>query len=204
MIQVQITDDHKLFVEGLTRIINESGTAEVIGTACTAASCRRMLDGRLPDVLLLDIHLPDSNGVDLCIDLKKKYPNLKILALTSFGELAVIRRMLNAGAQGYVLKNSMPEEILLGIEVVAEGETFLCDEVNLLLKKQTGLEIVLTKKERELLGLICEGYTSTEIAGRMFLGIETISSYRKNLLFKLNAKNTAALVKLAMEQKLIY
>lgn len=203
MIKVQITDDHRLFSEGLTRIINESGIAQVTGSACSAASCHHMLEGSLPDVLLLDINLPDCNGIDLCIDLKKKYPDLKILALTSFAQLTIIHRMLNAGAQGYVLKNSMPEEILLGIEAVAEGKTFLCDEVDLLLKKQTGLEILLTKKERELLGLICEGYTSSEIAGRMFLGVETISSYRKNLLFKLNAKNTAALVKLAMVQKLI-
>lgn len=203
MIRVQITDDHRMFVEGLTRIINESGIAEVIGTAGTAAACRRMLCERQADVLLLDIHLPDGNGVDLCAELRAKYPDLKILALTSFGELAVINRMLDTGALGYVLKNAMSEEVLLGIETVAAGEKFLCDEVDLLFRKQTGLAVVLTKKERELLGLICEGYTSTEIAGKMFLGAETISSYRKNLLFKLNAKNTAALVKMAIEQRLI-
>lgn len=203
MIQVYITDDHKMFVEGLTRIINESKLAWVKNVAYTAAECRWMLANDLPDVLLLDIHLPDSKGIDLCAELTNKYHGLKVLALTSYGELTVIRRMLDAGALGYVLKNAMAEEILIGIQTVAAGETFLCNEVDMLLKKQTGFEIILTKKERELLGLICEGYTSCEIAERMFLGVETINSYRKNLLFKLNVKNTAAMVRLAIEEKLI-
>lgn len=203
MLNVNITDDHKMFVEGLTRIINDSRTIRVAATAHTATGCRWMLMSGLPDVLLLDINLPDGNGIDLCRELINKYPELKILALTSFGELTVIRRMLDAGAFGYILKNAMAEEILMGIRTVAAGETFLCDEVDMLLKKQTGLEIILTKKERELLELICEGCTSYEIAERMFLSVETVNSYRKNLLFKLNAKNTAAMVRMAIEEKLI-
>jgi DNA-binding NarL/FixJ family response regulator len=203
MLQVYITDDHKMFVEGLTHIINECKFAKVVGTAYTAKECRWMLKAGLPDVLLLDIHLPDGNGIDICKELKTTYPELKILALTSYGELTVIRRMLDAGAIGYVLKNAMAEEILLAIQTVATGETFLCDEVDMLMKKQTGLEIILTKKERELLELISEGCTSCEIAGRMFLSIETINSYRKNLLFKLNTRNTASMVRMAIEDKLI-
>ena len=97
----------------------------------------------------------------------------------------------------------MADEIMLGVQTVASGEPFLCDEVDMLLKKQTGLEIILTKKERELLELICEGCTSSEIAERMFLSVETINSYRKNLLFKLSAKNTASMVRLAIEEKYI-
>lgn len=202
MLQIFITDDHKMFVEGLTRIINECNYAKVTDTAYTAKDCLNMLKRGLPDVLLLDIDLPDRNGINLCIELKTNYPNLKILALTSYGELTVIRRMLNAGANGYVLKNGMADEILLGIQTVAAGESFFCDEVDMLLKKQTGFEIILTKKERELLQLICEGCTSCEIGERMFLSVETINSYRKNLLFKLNAKNTASMVRMAIEEKL--
>ncbi|MDD4008441.1 MAG: response regulator transcription factor [Fermentimonas sp.] len=203
MIQVNITDDHKMFVEGLSRIINDSKTSRVAATAYTASECRWMLMSGLPDVLLLDINLPDGNGIDLCSELMNKYPELKILALTSFAELTIIRRMLDAGALGYILKNAMADEIMLGVQTVASGEPFLCDEVDMLLKKQTGLEIILTKKERELLELICEGCTSSEIAERMFLSVETINSYRKNLLFKLSAKNTASMVRLAIEEKYI-
>lgn len=203
MIQINITDDHKMFVEGLSRIINDSKTARVAATAYTASECRWMLMSGLPDVLLLDINLPDGNGIDLCSELMNKYPELKILALTSFAELTIIRRMLDAGALGYILKNAMADEIMLGVQTVASGEPFLCDEVDMLLKNQTGLEIILTKKERELLELICEGCTSSEIAERMFLSVETINSYRKNLLFKLSAKNTASMVRLAIEEKYI-
>jgi len=203
MIRVQIVDDHKMFVEGIVRIINESGFAMVTGTAFTAKSCRKMLSDKTAEVLLLDINLPDGNGIELCAEIRKMYPNIKILALTSFGEYAVINRMLESGALGYLLKNAMAEEILIGIETVASGEKFLCEEVNLLLKKQEGKAILLTGRERELLRLIADGYISAEIAEKMFLSIETISSYRKNLIFKLGAKNTAALVKMAFEQKLI-
>ena len=202
-IKVAIVDDHKMFVEGIERIIHASGIAEVTGKAYSVRECWQMLAFGTPDVLLLDIHLPDGNGVALCAEILKQYRGLKILALTSFSEYAVINRMLEAGAMGYVLKNSMAEEILQGIETVMEGEKFICEEVNLLLKKQTGKAIVLTGREQELLRLISEGYINTEIADKMCLGVETINSYRKNLLFKLQARNTALLVKIAMEQKLI-
>ena len=111
--------------------------------------------------------------------------------------------MLENGASGYILKNCMPEEVVEGIETVLNGETFLCHEVDLLMRKKTDLQIFLTPREAELLKLICDGYTNPEIAEKLFLGIETINSYRKNLLFKLNARNTAVLVKMALEQKLI-
>ena len=203
MIQVQITDDHRIFTEGLTKIINDSGFARVIDTAGTAAACRRMLKIILPDVLLLDIHLPDGNGADLCVELKAEYPDLKILALTSYSEFAVVKRMLDSGVSGYVLKNSTSEELLSGIKTVASGERFLCDEIDILLTKQSKHAIILTNRERELLRLISEGYNNAEIAEKMFLSIETIGSYRRNLIFKLNAKNTAAMVKMGIERKLI-
>lgn len=203
MIRVQIVDDHKMLVEGLSKLIDESGVARVAGVSHDAAHCHRMLADETPDVLLLDINLPDANGVDLCIELKTKYPDLKILALTSYGEYTVVRRMIENGASGYLLKNAMSEEMIAGIEAVFAGEIFLCHEVDVLMKKQENTAVWLTQRERELLKLIVEGYTNPEIAGRIFLSPETIKGYRKNLLFKLGVKNTAMLVKLAIEQKLI-
>ena len=155
------------------------------------------------DLVLLDINLPDDNGLDVCKLISEKYPQIKVLAITSFNEYTIIRKMLENGASGYILKNSMPEEVIEGIETVLKGETFLCHEVDLLMKKKTDQQIFLTPRETELLQLICNGYTNPEIAEKLFLGVETINSYRKNLLFKLNARNTAVLVKIAIEQKLI-
>lgn len=203
MIRVHIVDDHKLLVEGLVKLINESAQAEVSGLSYNAAQCKLALISDLPDVLLLDINLPDANGVELCAELKAMYPTLKILALTSYGEYSVVRRMIESGASGYVLKNAMSEEVLAGIETVARGETFLCHEVDVLMKKKDVDSIWLTRRERELLKLIVEGYTNPEIAETIFLSPETIKGYRKNLLMKLGAKNTASLVKMAIEQKLI-
>jgi len=203
MIRVHIVDDHKMLVEGLRMLINESGTAKVTAVSHDAAQCYRILAAETPDVLLLDINLPDANGVHLCAELKSKYPDLKILALTSYGEYTVVRRMIENGALGYVLKNAMSEEVIAGIEAVASGELFLCHEVDLLMKKQENTAIWLTLRERELLKLIVEGYTNPEIAEKIFLSPETIKGYRKNLLFKLGVKNTATLVKLAIEEKLV-
>jgi DNA-binding NarL/FixJ family response regulator len=192
-----------MFAEGIERIINESGIARVIDKAHSVRDCWIMLALEQADVILLDVHLPDGNGVDLCLELLKKYPNLKILALTGFSQYAVVNQMLNNGALGYVLKNALAEEILQGIETVNEGEKFIGEEVNLLIKKEAREAIVLTGRERELLRLICDGYINAEIADKMCLGVETINSYRKNLLLKLQARNTAAMVKMAMEQKMI-
>lgn len=203
MIKVSIVDDHTLLVDGLKKLINDSGIAVVESVSGDAAACRSALGFRLPDVLMLDISLPDANGIDLCKELKETYPALNILALSSYNEYAVVRQMLENGASGYVIKNAMPREIMEGIKTVAAGERFLCHEVDLLLKKQSDLTVWLSNRERELLKLVADGYTNAEIADRIFLSPETIRGYRKNLLLKLGAKNTAMMVKMAIEQRLI-
>ncbi|MFS8617475.1 MAG: response regulator transcription factor [Solitalea sp.] len=203
MIKVSIVDDHTILVDGLKKLINDSGIAVVESVSGDAAACRSALGFRLPDVLMLDISLPDANGIDLCKELKETYPALNILALSSYNEYAVVRQMLENGASGYVIKNAMPREIMEGIKTVAAGERFLCHEVDLLLKKQSDLTVWLSNRERELLELVADGYTNAEIADRIFLSPETIRGYRKNLLIKLGAKNTAMMVKMAIEQRLI-
>ncbi|MDR1793627.1 MAG: response regulator transcription factor [Bacteroidales bacterium] len=205
MIRVAILDDHKMFVEGLTKIINESQKATVIRCAHTAKDGDWMLamEKENVDVLLLDVNLPDGSGTDLCRQWRPLYPNLKILALTTYAEHAVIMDMLSAGANGYVLKNAMAEEILEGIMSVHRGEQFLCHEVDMMLHKSDFKPVLLTRREKEMLTLIAEGETNVEIAKTMHLGVETVKSYRKNLLLKLGAKNTAILVKMAIEQKLV-
>jgi DNA-binding NarL/FixJ family response regulator len=203
MIQVIIIDDHKILVEGLRKLINDSGIAQVMQTGYNAKDCRNLLKQGLPDVLLLDIELPDGNGIDLCAELKKTYPGLKILALTTYSEYSVVRRMLESGAMGYVLKNAMAEEIYEGIRTVACGETFLCHEVDVMLKRKSNDALWLSHSEQRLLKLIVEGDTNDEIAGKLFLSPKTVKGYRQNLLVKLGAKNTPVLVRMAIERKLV-
>jgi len=203
MIKVIIVDDHKVIADGLEMLINESETVHVIGKAYSAAGCRELLKGVHPEVLLLDISMPDGNGIDLCPQIKATYPQLKVLMLTSYGELATITRALDAGADGYVLKNSEPEELLEGIRTVASGERFLCEEVNVTLKKNESNPMELTRREMELLQLIAKGYTLPELADKMCLGYQTIRSYRKNLNIKLDAHNTAQLLQNAKALNLV-
>jgi DNA-binding NarL/FixJ family response regulator len=204
MINVIIVDDHKVLAEGLGKLIEESGEITVSKIANNAKECRYCLHYGLPDVLLLDISLPDENGVELCQELISQYPDLKILALTTYSEYSTVRQMLENGALGYVIKNAMVEELIQGIQTVAKGEKFLCHEVDILMKKQTHDNIWLTPRERDLLKLVVKGYSSIEIAEITSLSQETIKGYRKNLLLKLGARNTATLVKIAMEEKLVW
>ena len=203
MINVTIIDDHKILLEGLERLINSSDMARVKNIGYSVADCRRVLESGLPDVLMLDVGLPDGDGCELCTELMQKHPTLKILMLTTYAEIAVITRALDGGASGYVLKNSTSEEIMEGIRVVASGGSFLCDEVEILLRKSAGKRITPTGREKELLKLIVAGLPNDEIADKMCLTTQTVKSYSKNLTFKLEAHNTAQLVRMAIEQKLV-
>lgn len=203
MYRILIVDDHPLLAEGLRSLLTEYSISEDPCIASSAAECRKFLRSASFDLVLLDINLPDASGIDLCKEIMESCPDLRVLAITSFSEFSCVSRMMANGASGYVLKNAMPEEIIKGIETVMNGEVFLCHEVDILINKTTEKHIFLTRRESDLLKLITEGYTNQEIAEKLFLGNETIKSYRKNLLFKLNVKNTAALVRYAIEQKLV-
>ncbi|MDR1526452.1 MAG: response regulator transcription factor [Dysgonamonadaceae bacterium] len=203
MIEVAIVDDHKVIADGLERLINESETARVMGKAYSVAGCRELLKDRQPEVLLLDISMPDGSGIDLCLKIKARYPQVKVLMLTSYGELATITRALEAGANGYVLKNSEPDELLEGICTVASGKRFLCEEATMTLQKNENNPIEFTRREIELLQLIAEGYTLPQLADKMYLGINTIRSYRQKLNIKLGAHNTVQLLKNAKALKLV-
>jgi DNA-binding NarL/FixJ family response regulator len=203
MIEVMITDDHRVLVDGLRKLVDDSRFAHVCSTAFTGRECLKMLGQSHPDVLFLDINLPDYSGLDLCKQIKNSYPSVKIIALTSYSEYVVVREMMENGASGYVLKNAMPEEILLSIETVYRNETFLCEQIDLQMRKRSADPVWLTPREKELLAFVADGFTNSEIAEKMFLSVETINSYRKNLLFKLNARNTAVMVRIALEQRLI-
>ena len=203
LIKVAIIDDHKVVADGFEHLINDSGKARVVGKAHSATEGWELLARQQADVLLLDISLPDGSGIDLCPQIKAKYPKIKILMLTSYSELSIIMRVMEDGASGYILKNAMTEEIIAGICAVAAGKRFLCEEINTMLQEREVRLVRLTRREKELLGLIVAGKSNSEIAAGMCLGYQTIKSYRKNLIIKLRVHNTAQLVKAAIDQKLV-
>lgn len=204
MIKIAIVDDHPIVADGIRQLIEEADGMEVVGTAMCGDDCKELLKRIIPDVLLLDINLPDMSGMDLCGYIHDRYPFIRVIALTGFKEYFYMQKMIRNGASGYLLKNALPEEILEGIRNVYAGERYFSEEANAVMNaRKENRKLFLTLRETELLSLIVEGYTNKEIADKLFLGVETVNSYRKNLLLKLGVKNTAAMVKLAITENLV-
>jgi len=204
MIKVSIVDDHKMVVESLSKVINESDIAQVTGKYYDLESCQQGLVQERPDILLLDIGLPDGDGIDFCAEIIKKYSTIKIIMLTTYKEFHVAQRALHNGAFGYILKNAGSEEVFAGIQTVSQGTQFLCEEIDILLKGQKDSDVIwLTNREKEVLKYIAEGYTTKKIADFIFVDSETVKTHRKNLFIKVKAKNMAELLKKAYEMKLI-
>ncbi len=203
MTQIFIVDDHFMVIEGIRSLLRAESGIECMGHAMDGASCMAFLEENQPDIILMDINLPDTSGIDLCKIVKKQYPAIAVLALSTYSQMPVVRNMLANGASGYLLKNVSKEEILDAIAIVKAGGEYLCIEVAEALKLPQNTEPLITRREKEVLLLICDGFTNPEIAEKLFVSLPTINTHRKSLLAKLNAKNVAALVKIAMQNGIV-
>ena len=203
LIDVYIADDHQMVCEGLSELINNSGKAHVSRTFNTLEACKQALEERRPDVLLLDLSMPDGDGVAFCQQIVSSYPNVRVVAVTIHDEYSIIQRMMECGAHGYVLKSSPVEELIEAIVSVWQKQQYVSPQVEAILQKGRSSGVVLTDAETHILRLLCNGMTNPEIASEIHLSIETVSWYRKRLLAKFGMKNTVSLVRLAVEQKLV-
>jgi DNA-binding NarL/FixJ family response regulator len=201
--RVFIVDDHYMVIEGIRSLLQNEKGIEWTGHATNAASCLSFLQHQLPDIILMDISMPDKSGIDLCKEVKEKYPSVFIIGLSTFNQQSFIQKMMDNGASGYVLKNATQEELMEAIELVARGKTYLSVEVSRLLRKQDDSNIVLTRREKEVLELIAEGLTNNEIGEKLFISPSTVDTHRKNLLAKFDAKNTASLIHIASQMQFI-
>ncbi len=200
---VFIVDDHYMVIEGIRSLLKNEKDIEWIGHATNAASCLSFLKQQQPDVILMDVSLPDKSGIDLCKEVKQKYPSVFVLGLSTFNQQAIIRNMTENGASGYILKNATKEELLKAITIVMSGKNYLSAEAALSLKEQDDKIPLITRREKEVLRLIAEGLTNTEIAEKLFISVATVNTHRKSLLEKFDAKNTAILISKATKQGLI-
>lgn len=201
MIKVFVVDDHPMVVEGLKSALGDYEGIEYMGSAKHPAELEAMLHKKaLPDIILMDINLPGKSGLDLCKEIKEKFLTIQIIALSTSNQAGTIRKMMDNGASGYLLKDSSRAEILEAIHQVKQGKTYISFSVSDALKKYNREELlpVITKREREVLELIANGFTNPEIAQKLFLTAATVDTHRTNMLMKFNAKNTAELVKLAV------
>ncbi|MEI9954842.1 MAG: response regulator transcription factor [Ferruginibacter sp.] len=196
-------DDHYMVIEGIRSLLQDEKHIEWMGHAMNAASCLGFLKQQLPDVILMDVNLPDMSGTDLCKEVKQLYPSVFILGLSTFNQQAIIRNMTDNGASGYILKNATKEELLEAIAVVMAGKNYLSMEVALSLRKHSNEMPVITRREKEVLQLIAEGFTNAEMATKLFISVPTVNTHRKSLLEKFDAKNTAILIGKASKQGLI-
>lgn len=193
-----------MVVEGIRSLLLHQPDLEWMGHAMTAASCLSFLEHQTVDVLFLDVNLPDKSGIDLCKQIRDQYPSVKIIGLSSFNQLSFIEKMIANGASGYLLKNATQDELIEAIECVVDGEVFMSNEVASIVKKGPDPNTpVITRREKEVLLLIAEGLTNGEIAEKLFVSTTTVDSHRKSLLAKFNVKNTAILIRLAMQYQLI-
>lgn len=195
-IKLFIVDDHYMVVEGIRSLLQIEKGIEWLGHATNASSCMAFLHKQLPDVILMDINLPDKSGIDLCQEVKEKYPSVFILGLSTFNQQSFIQKMMDNGASGYVLKNASQEELMQAIDTIAKGKLFLSDEAAASLRKEIQTTTpLITRREKEVLLLIADGLTNIEIAEKLFISTATVETHRKNLLLKFEAKNTASLIK---------
>jgi DNA-binding NarL/FixJ family response regulator len=204
-IKVFIVDDHYMVIEGIRSLLQNETAIEWMGHATNAASCLAFIKQQTPDVLLMDINLPDKSGIDLCKEVKEKYPVIYILGLSTFNQQSFIEKMLANGASGYVIKNATQNELMEAIQTVVKGKQYLSFDAGLAMRKpDTENNIpIITRREKEILGLIAEGLTNNEIAQQLFISNTTVETHRKNILAKFKARNIASLIKMAMQMRMI-
>jgi DNA-binding NarL/FixJ family response regulator len=206
MIEVYIVEDHTMVIEGIRVLLQNEPDITVIGSSGTAASCLEHFAAHRADVLLMDINLPDMSGVDLCQLIKSKYKNVMVLALSTFNQGIYMNKVMENGASGYLLKNISRQELIDGIKTVNSGGIYFSFEAGKIYKatlEKTSHQPVLTRREKEIVKLIAEGFTNAQIGQQLFISVDTVDTHRKNLYTKLNVKNTALLIRYALEHGII-
>ncbi len=210
-IKVTITDDHPLAISGVkTMLVTAYPDIEITHSYNSGTALLEGLKQQKPDILLLDIMLPDISGKELAPTIRKEYPDVKIIALTSLDAPATIHNMMQQGCLGYLLKDTDQKTLIEAIKQVYKGEEFIEASlrehlVQYMLKnlKNNPDQLVLTPREKEILKMIAEEFTTQEIADKLFISLRTAETHRYTLLQKMGVKNTAGLVKMAMKLGLV-
>jgi DNA-binding NarL/FixJ family response regulator len=211
--KIVIAEDHTILRAGLRALLSGQNGLEVIGEAGDGREAIRKVDTLQPDLLLIDLSMPKLNGIDAIREIKSQHPEIKIIVLTVHKSDEYIIAALRAGANGYMLKDASQNELLLAIDYVINGKTFLSPSISDKLvdavlntdkkdKPATGLD-KLTKREQEILKLVAEGNTNKKIAEHLCISLKTVEKHRSNLMQKLDLRNTAALTAYAIEKKMV-
>jgi DNA-binding NarL/FixJ family response regulator len=212
-IRLVLADDHKIIRDGIRSLLQNEEKYVIEGEAENGEEALELVDELKPHLVIMDINMPVLDGIDATKKITEKYPETRVLVLTMTSEQEHIKKMIEAGAGGYILKNSGKDELVSAIETVLKGQNYFSDEVkdaimrNMVQRqsrneKIAGEPVPLTRREKDVLNLIVKEFTNYEIAEKLFISVRTVDAHRRNLLEKTGARNTAGLVKFAIENKL--
>lgn len=201
MIRVIIAEDHQALIDGIKLSLENENDMEVVGEANDGEELIKLIDLKKPDVIITDIRMPKCDGITATRIIKKKHPSIEIVAFSMFDQAEAVKQMQEAGASGYIMKNSSLTKLIEAIRTVANHKTFFDNDI--VADKSSGNNdtIMLSKREKEILRLIGEGKTSNEISDMLFIGKTTVDTHRKNILKKLNIHGKSDLVRFAVERK---
>lgn len=209
-INLLIADDHTMFLQGIMSLLEKEPNIGVVDTAINGIEALEIIKKGNIDFIILDISMPEMDGIELSKILKKEYPDVKILIVSTHSNVMMISRLIRIGVNGYLLKNAEKAELLKAINTIALGENYFAEELeekhlsnSSKIEKQVSNLTELSSREKEILILIAHEYNTAEIAEKTFISLNTVNTHRRNLLSKLNAKNTAGLVKYAVENGLV-
>ncbi|SHH89839.1 response regulator transcription factor [Flavobacterium defluvii] len=209
-INLLIADDHKMFLQGIMLLLEQEPNITIVDKAINGNEALEIVKKGVVDFIILDVSMPEMDGIELSKILKKEYPNVKILIVSTHSNVMIISRLIRIGVNGYLLKNAEKEELLKAINTIASGENYFAEELeekhlsnSSKIEKQVSNLTELSSREKEILVLIAHEYNTAEIAEKTFISLNTVNTHRRNLLSKLNAKNTAGLVKYAVENGLV-
>lgn len=209
-INLLIADDHTMFLEGIVSLLGQEPEINSIKKANNGIEALNIIKTAAVDLVILDISMPEMDGIELTKILKKNYPKIKILVVSTHSNVNIISRLIRIGVNGYLLKNAEKSELLEAIHSIMAGNNYFSEETEekyshnqLKIEKQALNLTELSSREKEILVLIAHEYNTAEIAEKTFISLNTVNTHRRNLLSKLNAKNTAGLVKYAVENGLV-
>lgn len=211
--KILIADDHQLVIDGIKLMLSTETDLECVAEAHTGREVLDYIDRHAVDLVILDINMPELNGVETCRILHRDYPQVKILALSMLKEASLIKLMLKNGAHAYVLKHAGKEEIIQAIRKVLDGQNYYSEEVSEIIMASLAGQSAkekpqspfpqLSRREKQVLQLIVNEFTTAEIAEKLHIGFGTVETHRRNILIKLGARNTAGLVRTALEYGLL-
>lgn len=213
VIKVLLADDHELILEGLKLLLAQDERVEIVGEAYDGQEVLDKLMG-IPelDIVILDINMPKKDGIEVTKEIKATYPEIKVLILSMYNRKEFVRKLVEAGTDGYILKNAGKAELLKAITALAKGEPYYGQEITQTMMKayqkskifDNPMDVNLSVREKEIVALIAnEEATTAEIAEKLFISPHTVDTHRKNILSKLGVKNTAGIVKYAIQTGII-